>query len=136
MLKAWSKTLSVLALSSGEAELMSMVKASSEALGLRALYGDFGIDISIRIASDATAAIGMVGRLGLGKVRHLSVSDLWLQEKSRSGEIKFYKVLGAVNPSDAMTKPLDGNTLEAHLTRMGVVKLTGRADIAPKAKAH
>ena len=85
LLKSWSKTLAVLALSSGEAELMSLVKAGTEALGLQALYRDFGEEMSITIASDATAAIGMVSRLGLGKVRHLAVSDLWLQEKARSG---------------------------------------------------
>merc|ERR1711923_317075 len=101
---------------------MSLVKAGTEALGLQALYRDFGEEMSITIASDATAAIGMVSRLGLGKVRHLAVSDLWLQERSRSGEMNFQKVPGAENPSDALTKPVDQNTLEKHLAIMGIIK--------------
>ena len=84
MLKSWSKTLTVLALSSGEAELMAIVKSATEALGLQAIYSDFGLSMQLEVRSDATAAIGMVSRLGLGRVRHLAVSDLWVQEKSRS----------------------------------------------------
>ena len=78
MLKSWAKTLPVIAMSSGEAELMSVVKGTTEALGLQAVLQDFGIEVGIDIRSDATAAIGMVGRLGLGKIRHLAVSDLWV----------------------------------------------------------
>ena len=67
LLKSYSKTLSVLALSSGEAELMSVVKASVEALGLRLLLQDFGVEVQLEIRTDATAPIGMVSRLGLGR---------------------------------------------------------------------
>ena len=35
------------------------------------------------IATDATAAIGIVAREGLGLVRHLAVGDLWVQQKAR-----------------------------------------------------
>ena len=133
---SWSKTLAVLALSSGEAELMSLVKAGTEALGLQALYRDFGEEMSIPIASDATAAIGMVSRLGLGKVRHLAVSDLWLQEKARNGTMQFCKVAGSANPADAFTKAHDLETLRKHMREIGMVKLGGRAEIAPQAKVN
>ena len=136
LVKSWSKTLPVLALSSGEAELMSVVRASMEALGLQAIYRDFDSSIDIEILSDATAAIGMVSRLGLGRVRHLAVSDLWVQNKARSGEIAFSKVEGKKNPADLMTKPLDAVATAGHLNRVGVVVLSGRAGIAPKAKAN
>ena len=135
LLKTWSKTIPVLCLSSGEAELMALVRAGAEALGLRALYEDFGINMSITIGSDATAAIGMVSRLGLGRVRHLAVSDLWLQERSRSGDMTFQKVPGHDNPSDALTKAVDHITLDRHLETMGFVSLDGRPEIAPKAKS-
>ena len=135
LLKAWSKTLPVLALSTGEAELMSVVRASVEALGLRAIYDDFGLKMNISIRSDATAAIGMVARLGLGRVRHLAVADLWVQGKAKSGELSFSKVDGKENPSDALTKNLDLETLEKHLRHMGTSRLEGRAAIAPQNKA-
>ena len=132
LLKAYSRTLAVLALSSGEAELMAVVRASMEALGVQALAMDFGDKLAIEVASDATAAIGMVARLGLGRVRHLAVSDLWVQEKSRTGAIKYVKVPGCDNPADIGTKAVTEEVLAAHLQRMGVVALEGRADIAPR----
>ena len=66
------------------------------------------------IKSDATAAIGMVHRLGLGKVRHLAVGDLWVQHHVRSGEIRVFKMSGLENPSDAQTKYLGPETLLRH----------------------
>ena len=107
LLKSWAKTLPVLALSTGEAELMSSVRGSTEALGVQAIYKDFGIDILLRVESDATAAIVRVGRLGLGKVRHLSVSDLSVQGKAKNNEIVYSEAPGVSNPADAFTKALD-----------------------------
>ena len=78
-IKAWSKTMDILALSSGEAELGALVKACSEGLGMKSLLNDFGINVQLKILSDSTAAIGMVRRLGLGRVRHLACADLWVQ---------------------------------------------------------
>ena len=63
-----------LALSSGESEL-----AATEGFGLQSILGDFDLCGHVAVKSDATAAIGMVHRLGLGKVRHLAVGDLWIQ---------------------------------------------------------
>ena len=76
LVKIWSKTLSTIALSSGEAELAAVVKGATEALGLQAILEDFGIPVGLHLRSDATAAIGMVKREGLGKVRHLATADL------------------------------------------------------------
>ena len=87
-IKSWSKTLPILALSSGEAELMAVVRGSQEALGMQALMEDVGLKAKLEVRSDATAAIGMVARLRLGKVRRLSVSDLWVQHAARDRRIK------------------------------------------------
>ena len=55
-IKAWSKTQSIIAKSSGESELYGVIKGSSEALGLVTLAGDFGIELNTRVHVDATAA--------------------------------------------------------------------------------
>ena len=39
--KAWSKTMGVLALSNGESELAAVVRAATEGLGLLSILGDF-----------------------------------------------------------------------------------------------
>ena len=130
-IKSWAKTLPILALSSGEAELMAVVKGTAEAMGLRALLQDLGILSKIAVRSDATAAIGIVSRLGLGKVRHLSVADLWVQQAAKNGSVEYYKVPGQINPADLFTKALDSKSMEGHAARIGQVVLAGRSEIAP-----
>ena len=43
----------------------------------------------------------------MGKVRHVEVNQLWLQEKVTSGEIEVVKVPRAENRADALTHPID-----------------------------
>ena len=118
-LKAWSKRMAVISLSSGESELAAVVRAGAEGLGLRALLGDFGISVGIHLKSDATAAIGMVHRLGLGKVRHLAVGDLWIQERVRSGDLRISKWPGSENPADMHTNNLPAVDIARHAATCG-----------------
>ena len=71
LLKSYSRTQSNTALSSAEAELYSFVTAASEALGLRSMTRDFVIQAKACLLMDASAAIGIAERKGLGKVRHI-----------------------------------------------------------------
>ena len=52
------------------------------------------------VKSDAIAAIGIVKRQGLGRIRHLAVADLWIQQKSKEGAVSYVKLLGSKNSSD------------------------------------
>ena len=65
LIKAQSKTQSNIALSSGEAEFYSMVNATSEALGLKAMLADYDVTMSPWLYVDASAAIGVAQRSGL-----------------------------------------------------------------------
>ena len=87
----------------------------------------------ITVHSDATAAIGIARRKGLGKIRHLDVTDLWIQDKIRSKQIRLLKVLGADNVADIFTKYVDRSTLEKALKNMNVLKVEGRPACAPAA---
>ena len=120
MVKSWSKTLSTLALSSGESELAGMAKGAAEGLGLQAVLKDFNVDCDVEVHSDATAAIGIANRQGLGRIRHIATTDLWIQQRLKAGEIQTFKVDGLKNPSDLMTKPLDAPRMELLLEAMGV----------------
>ena len=131
MIKPWSKTQATIALSSGEAELGAVVKGATEALGMQAFLKDLGHDVKLHITSDATAAIGMVKREGLGRVRHLATADLWVQQRVRSGDIAVSKVPGADNPSDICTKGVDKGTIEKHLVNLMMVPAAGRHPLAP-----
>ena len=105
-LKTWSKTAKVVCMSSAESELAAVTRGGAEGLGLQSLLRDFGREVRIRMCSDATAAIGMVKRQGLGAVRHLATADLWMQAKVKEKRIQIEKVPGKHNPADLLTKVL------------------------------
>ena len=131
-LRHWSTTQPTLALSSGEAELGGLCKGCAQAIGLRSVGMDLGLSYSLRMFSDATAAIAISRRLGIGKIRHLDVSLLWIQSQIRDKHIDLQKILGAQNPSDALTKHIAGPLLREHMERLHLVFAEGRAASAPQ----
>ena len=133
LLRHWSTTQPTSALSTGEAELVGLVRGASQALGFQTMARDFGFPTALHLLmSDASAAIGICRRRGLGKIRHLAVSDLWIQERLREHAFTLDKVAGVDNPADALTKHIERPTLLRLLPKMNVVKETGRPDSPPE----
>ena len=132
VLKWWSKTQPTIALSSGEAELAALVRATSEGLGMKSIMEEFGFKVQLKVKSDAIAAIGIVKRQGLGRVRHLAVADLWIQQRAKEGSVKFEKLPGPENTSDILTKPIDAETLNKHLATLGFEFRQGRHHSTPE----
>ena len=87
--------------------------------------------MSLFIESDATAAIGMVRRQGLGAVRHLATADLWIQQRVLAKEIKVGKLGTKDNTADLLTKILPPDQLRLLLKQIGFEFTEGRAGIAP-----
>ena len=131
LLKAWSRTQTLIALSSGESELAAVTKAAAEALGVQSVLADFGLTVKLDVHSDATAAIGICKRQGLGRVRHLATADLWIQQKVRARELKLFKLPGKNNPSDLMTKYKTAPEASRFLSMLGIQRLDGRPALAP-----
>ena len=100
-----------MSLSSGESELHGICAGTAQGLGLQSIARDLGFEYKIKVHSDATAAIGIARRRGMGRIRHLDRSDLWIQEKIRTKAIELLKVLGTDNPADAFTKYVDRGIL-------------------------
>ena len=94
---------------------------------------DFNISVDnrIHIGTDSTAAKGIACRRGLGKIRHLDVSKLWIQDKVLTGEMIVRKVRGESNISDGLTKYLDNSKLLFHLSSTGQVIMQGRHSLMP-----
>ena len=131
-IRHWSTTQPTVSLSSGEAELSGICKGAATAIGLCAVARDLGIKMKIVLKTDATAAIGMSRRLGIGKVRHLDTSLLWIQQKVREKVVEVEKIPGADNPADILTKYVDAQLLKRHLTTIGLHYESGRAALAPE----
>ena len=93
-------------LSSGEAELMALVKATSEAIGLQQLAASWQLGFSVAVFVDSSAALAVTSRKGNGKLRHVRIGHLWIQQLLEEEEVQYHKVQGTSNPSDLMTKHL------------------------------
>ena len=134
LIKSWSINQSVIALSSGEAEYYGLVKAMSVAMGIVSLCEDLGVTFGkpIEVKTDASAAIGIASRIGLGKIRHIEVSQLWLQEKVKNGKVTITKVDTSCNLADALTKGVDAAIIAKHLSGVGVIIRSDRHHLAPK----
>merc|ERR1712242_643780 len=62
LLKHWSVTQKTITRSSGEAELGGVVKAATEGIGLQPLAQDLGIDLTLQLYADSSAALGICRR--------------------------------------------------------------------------
>ena len=122
----------MVALSSGEAEYYGLVKAASQAMGVRNLMRDLGVEVGIEIRTDAAVAKSIAMRRGAGKVRHIEVNQLWVQEKVLKGEIFIKKVGTEENVADILTKHIDREKLDRHLSTLSFIRLEGHSDIALK----
>ena len=91
-IKAWAKTQAIIALSTAEAELLACEKGSTELMGMGSTAEDFGTKEEMTLKVDATACHAIVSRTGVGRVRHLDVRRLWIQEKAQKGIIRCMRV--------------------------------------------
>ena len=129
--KTWSTTQAVIALSTGEAEIYGLVKGGSQGLGARGIMIDLGVEVSVVLNTDASAARGIALRRGLGKVRHIELNQLWIQDRVGRGDIKVNKVGTHDNIADILTKHVDRNLIGRHTVNMGFWMEAGRHKGAP-----
>ena len=91
MIKSLISTQQVMALSSGEAELCGMLKGATQSKGLISMMADFGEKVAATVCTDASAAVGVAHRQGLGKTRGIEVQYLWTQNEVKEGKLTVKK---------------------------------------------
>ena len=117
----WSKSQSNVALSSAEAELNATVKGLSELIGFYHLIEETQkVTVKLILCTDASACKGMLLRHGTGKVKHLSVKQLWAQECVRAYDVQIQRVPREQNPSDVLTHSVSHPTMETQMERLNV----------------
>ena len=105
--------------SSGESDYYALVEGASIAIGLKSMLADVHVNLDhIHTTSDASSAIGIASRRGLGRGRHIEGAELWIQEKVASGEVKLVKDPGTFNLADALTKNLNAEPPGYHCKHM------------------
>ena len=80
-----------------------------------------------RIMVDSAATLGTMSRRANGKMRHMRVGSLWIQQKVEEGELGLGKVNGPDNPADLMPKYLGKAAIEKHIRNLSQEVVSGRA---------
>ena len=97
------------------------------------LPADLGIKRTARIHVVASAALGILERRGVDRVRYLDVGALWLHEQALRMAVEFLKVKDTSKPADLMTKHLAREQVEQYAEALKLDCREGHADTAAKA---
>ena len=90
-----------------------MLRSSSGvALLFKGLLNFLGFATKGRLLMDASSAITIATRSGVGSVRHLAARYLWVQREVENNSFSVEKVAGPRNPADLGTKHVDVKVLE------------------------
>ena len=111
-IRTWAVTQRFVTLSTAEAELMALVRAATEAVGASQLGESWGLSHAATVLVDSSAALAVTARKGNGKLRHVRIAHLWVQEAAEREEVLFRKVRGSENPADLLTKYLSAGRMQ------------------------
>ena len=73
----------------------------------------------MRVWTDSSAAKAVANRRDLGKLRHVELKWLWMQDMVKEGRIQLKTVRGDENIADHLTKPKNRVEVEAMLLKVG-----------------
>ena len=119
-LKAYTRKQKIIARSSAEAELYAAALGASESKGTVSLLRDLGYEKKPVLAIDARATEHILHRQGIGKLKHIDVAYLWIQDEVRSHRLRVRRVRSEDNVAELGTKTdQQGGDCEA-LSRTGV----------------
>ena len=70
----------------------------------------------------------MTQRKGSGKMRHVRIGQLWIQEVAENEELRFRKVKGEESPANLGTKHLTEKKIDELISKIYLQEADGRAD--------
>ena len=121
LLESHAVSQQVIALSSAESEFYAIGSGTASGLFFKHLLAEQGLEVNLAVVTDSSAAKTMVQRVGVGRVRHIEVRFLWVQEEQRKGNVEVRKTLGAENVADLGTKPVTKETLARLMLKLPLV---------------
>ena len=124
------KGQALIALSSAEAEFYGLISSASHGLGEQSMLKDWGICCPLVINMDATSGIAIGSRRGLGRVKHIDTSFLWIQDCVQEGKISLRKRSTQEMWADLMTKASEGPRIKQLLDLMSFEFKSGSHPLA------
>jgi hypothetical protein len=108
-------------LSSCEAELYALGSCAVEALQLASMLAEQGWAVEPPLVySDSSSALTLVGRKGQGRLKHVEIRLLAIQDWKEEGRLRLGKVATLENMSDLLTKHVIRATLELLRPKLGI----------------
>ena len=120
MVHGFARKQGAVSLSSCEAELISCVSTSAEAIYLRHITRTLSsapCDILCRL--DSSSARSLLQKRGVSKIRHLDCKLLWLQRAAQERQLSFGAISTYLNTSDIGTKALTAERYGFLMVRLG-----------------
>ena len=91
----------------------------ADGLGIKAVAEDMGFEVEVTMWTDSTAGKSVASRRGLGKMRHVELRYLWVQDVVKEGALKVRKVEGVKNIADRLTKAKSGSDMAKMIREAG-----------------
>ena len=96
-----------------------MVTGCAEGSVLQSLAEDLGWRVEVRLWTDSSAAKAVANRRGLGKLRHVELKWLCVQDMVKEGKVQLKTVRGTENVADHLTKPKTRQEVKVVLRNVG-----------------
>jgi hypothetical protein len=95
-------------------------------IGIKSVFMEMGLEVEAQVNMDSSAARSISSRTGAGRVRHVEVRELWVQEMVVRGELSIIKVRGGDvrgedTVAEGLTKHVERSKTEVHMERCGFV---------------
>ena len=107
LIGSYSRGLSMICLSSGEAEFNGGVIATLEGIFYKEVLDFFRIRVVLNIYLDSSAARGVFQREGVGRIRHLETKSLWVQKGLKEKKFQLMAVDTQNKAADIHTKGMN-----------------------------
>ena len=85
-----SSTQDLVATSSGVAEFYAQVRGAALGIQNQNIMKQCDLNLEVQFGCDASAARGMMQKQGGGRVKHIDIKDLWIQQFIRDGKLKVF----------------------------------------------
>jgi hypothetical protein len=126
---SWRSMLqSTVALSTTEAEYMAVAEGVKEALWLRGLLGDLGVEQErVRLMCDSQSAIHLAkNQVHHARTKHIDVRYHFVRDVIEEGHISLTKVHTDENPADMLTKVVTGSKFQHCLNLLNIIPFSSK----------
>ena len=122
-MKAYTRKQRIIARSSVEAELHAAVLEASEPRGVESMMRDLGFAVKPVLNIDSKATEHILHRQGIGKLKHIEVAYLWVQDEIRSQRMRVHRIRSEENVANLGAKPLSKAVIAKHCLAPGYVNM-------------